>query len=306
MIVITEFMDEAAIRTLKAAHDVVYDPTLADDPPQIPALMHDARALIVRNRTQVTADLLSAAPRLQIVGRLGVGLDNIDLAACTERGIEVAPATGANANAVAEYVVGTALVLLRRAYLSRDLMEAGKWPRQECQGHELSGRTLGLVGFGTIARTTARLARAFSLRIVAFDPFVGVDDDAWQQAERADLETLLQAADVVSLHVPLNDKTRNLIDFGRLSLMKPGAVLINSSRGGIVDEEALAAALKEGRLAGAALDVFDDEPLTTAGAARFEGVRNLILTPHIAGVTVESSAEVSRVTAENVLRKLGG
>jgi (S)-sulfolactate dehydrogenase len=306
MILITEFMDEAAVARLRAAHPVTYDPGLADRQGEIPALMAGVRALVVRNRTQVRGPLLDAAPELTCVGRLGVGLDNIDVAACEGRGVAVYPATGANNLSVAEYVLGTAMALLRGAYAANAAMIAGDWPRQSCAGRELSGKVLGLVGFGAIARDTALRARALGMEVAAFDPFVPEGDPVWQTAGRLDLGALLATADVVSLHVPLTPGTRHLIDAPRIAAMKPGAILINAARGGVADEAAVAAALRAGHLGGAALDVFETEPLTAGAAAVFAGVPNLILTPHIAGVTVESNTRVSDLIADRVLAHLAG
>jgi (S)-sulfolactate dehydrogenase len=306
MILITEFMDEAAVARLRAAHPVTYDPGLADRQGELPALMPGVRALIVRNRTQVRGPLLDAAPDLTCVGRLGVGLDNIDVAACEGRGVAVYPATGANNLSVAEYVLGTAMALLRGAYAANAAMIAGDWPRQSCAGRELSGKVLGLVGFGAIARDTALRARALGMEVAAFDPFVPEGDPVWRTAGRLDLDALLATADVVSLHVPLTPGTRHLIDAPRIAAMKPGAILINAARGGVVDEAAVAAALRAGHLGGAALDVFETEPLTAGAAAVFAGVPNLILTPHIAGVTVESNTRVSDLIADRVLAHLAG
>lgn len=304
MILITEFMDTRAVDRLSAAHDVRYDPGLADRQADIPGLMAQVEALIVRNRTQVTPAVLDAAHGLKCVGRLGVGLDNIDMPACEARGVTVYPATGANNLSVAEYVIGTAMALLRGAYDVKDRMISGDWPRQACSGRELSGKVLGLVGFGAIARDTALRARALGMEIAAFDPFVPEGDPVWQTAGRLDLDDLLANADVVSLHVPLTASTRHLIGDGRLARMKSDAILVNAARGGVVDEPALAAALKAGKLGGAALDVFETEPLTAAAAAVFAGVPNLILTPHIAGVTVESNSRVSDLIADKVLAHL--
>jgi (S)-sulfolactate dehydrogenase len=261
--------------------------------------------LIVRNRTQVRGVLLEAAPRLKVVGRLGVGLDNIDLEACKARGIEVRPATGANDLAVAEYVITAALMLLRRAWFATDRVAAGAWPRMDLIGHELAGKQLGLVGFGAIARLTAAKGAALGMRIAAFDPFVAAGNSAWQGVERCTLEALLASSDVISLHTPLTPQTRRMIDGPALQKMKPGAIVINAARGGVLDEAALVAALKVGRLGGAALDVFDTEPVSEASGALFQGVPNLILTPHIAGVTDESNVRVSSVTAKAVLEVLG-
>ena len=303
-IVITEFMDEAAVEGLKERFDVDYDPGLVDTPDTIITRAGAARALIVRNRTQVTADLLARCPGLRCVGRLGVGLDNIDLEACRERDVAVLPATGANDDAVAEYVIAGAMMLLRGAYHATARVADGEWPRQELSGGETAGRTLGLIGFGSIARQTASRARALGMTVLAHDPFVAADDAAWGELaeRREDLQGLLADSDVVSLHVPLTDATRHLVDADAIARMRRGAFLINAARGGVVDEPALAAALHDGRLGGAMLDVFEDEPLQ-AGSV-LAGVPNLILTPHIAGVTRESNVRVSKLTAENVRRVL--
>jgi len=291
-IVISEFMDPPAVERLAARFEVDYRPQLVDDTAALAAALPGAGGWIVRNRTQVRGDLLRAADRVRVVGRLGVGLDNIDVAACAARGIEVIPATGANAESVAEYVIAAAMVLLRGAFLSTPSLEAGEWPRQALsQGREVSGKTLGIVGFGSIGRLTARKAEALGMRVLSYDPLVA-------EATTRDLDALLAESDVVSLHLPLTDQTRGLFDASLLARMKPGAVLVNTARGGIVDEAALAALLRDGRLAGAALDVFEREPLP-AGSP-LAGAPRLILTPHIGGLTLESNERVSGLIAERV------
>ncbi|MGI9391222.1 MAG: hydroxyacid dehydrogenase [Boseongicola sp.] len=304
MILITEFMDEDAVAKLAGAYRTTYAPDLADRQSEIPAMMKGIQALVVRNRTQVTRDLVEQTPDLRLVGRLGVGLDNIDIAACTERGIEVAPATGANILSVAEYVVTNALVLMRGAYQANTQMVAGAWPRADCSGREVSGRVLGLIGFGAIAQETADLARGLGMQTAAFDPFLPATHPAGKSTRKLELAELLAAADVVSLHVPLTDKTRHMIDETALKQMKSGAVLINAARGGVVDERALAMSMRSGHLAGAALDVFETEPLTAKAAAVFDGLSDLILTPHIAGVTKESNVRVSEMIADIVIDRL--
>lgn len=298
-LLVPEFMDAPAVAQLRAAHDVLYDPQLVDDMPRLLAEAPQCDAIIVRNRTQVRGELLAALKRCSVVGRLGVGLDNIDVKACEARGIRVIPATGANALSVAEYVITTAMLLLRGAYASTADVVAGRWPRNALgQGRELAGKTLGLVGFGSIGQLTARLAQALGMQVIAFDPAVRGGDTALV----ATLDELVARADVVSVHVPLLDSTRNLFDARRIASMKKGAVLVNTARGGIVDEKAVAAALRSGHLGGAALDVFADEPL--AAAPHFDGCPNLVLTPHIAGVTRESNERVSSVIAAKVLEAL--
>lgn len=306
-IVITEFMDEAAIAEGFAGQAPLYDPALVDKPDALLAALHDAEAIVVRNRTQVRGALLAAAPRLKVVGRLGVGLDNIDLEACAARGIAVCPASGANDLSVAEYVLAMAMTLLRGVVLRTAEVAAGAWPRQSMMGRETQGRILGLIGFGAIARETAARAKGLGMSILAHDPHLPAEAPAWAAlaAERVELDTLLTRADVVSLHVPLTDQTRRMIDAAALARMRPDAILINAARGGVVDEDALAHALRAGKLGGAALDVFETEPLTAEAGAKFTGLANLILTPHIAGVTEESNLRVSAVTAANVLKHLG-
>jgi (S)-sulfolactate dehydrogenase len=284
---------------------VDYRPALVDDASALAAALAQADAWIVRNRTQVRGELLAAAARVRVVGRLGVGLDNIDVAACEARGIRVIPATGANAESVAEYVVATALVLLRGAFLSSAEVAAGKWPRPALsEGREALGKAIGLVGFGSIGRATAAKARALGMRVLAHDAQIAADDAAWaaHQAAPRTLDALLAESDVVSLHLPLTPGTRGLFGRERLARMKPGAILVNTARGGIVDEAALAELLREGRLAGAALDVYEKEPLP-AGSA-LAACPRLILTPHIAGLTQESNARVSTLVAEKVAEAL--
>jgi (S)-sulfolactate dehydrogenase len=301
-IIITEFMDDNAVESLRATHDVRYDPTLVDDRTTLAALLGQATGLIVRNRTVVDEALLAAAPQLRVVGRLGVGLDNIDVPACDARSIAVIPATGANAVSVAEYVVASLLVLRRgQMFHATKRLLAGGWPRQELVGHEVAGTRLGLVGMGGIARLVADRAQALGVDVVAYDPFLPEDDSVWQQVTRsAELDELLAASDAVSLHVPLTPDTHQLLDAPSLALLPRGALVINTSRGGIVDEDALCAALTEGRLGGAALDVFEQEPLDDLSLARFADVPNLILTPHVAGVTMESNVAVSAMVADRV------
>lgn len=304
-VLISEFMDAPAVDALRQRFDVRYAPELVEQRAALLEAAADADALIVRNRSQVNAELLAAAPRLVAVGRLGVGLDNIDLAGCEARGIKVIPATGANARAVAEYVIGTMLSLLRGAYASTADVAAGTWPRTALsQGMEAHGRTLGVVGFGGIGRLAAQLARGLGMRIVGSDAALPPAHPAWREAgaEPLALDELLGQADVVTLHVPLTPETRHLLDAARIERMRAGAILINTSRGGIVDEAALAAALRAGRLRGAALDVFEQEPLP-AGSP-LTGAPNLILTPHIAGLTQEANTRVSDMVAAGVTMAL--
>lgn len=304
-VLITEYMHDAAVDRLRARHEVAYEPQLFDDRSRLLASVAGVDALIVRVRTQVNAEVLAHAPRVRVIGRLGVGLDNIDLLACRARNIEVIPALGANADAVAEYVLLAAGLLLRGAFFVCAETAAGKWPRDpRSEGSELGGKTLGLIGFGSIGQATARKARALGLQIVAHDAHLPEDAAAWREhaAQRASFDEVLAAADIVSVHVPLLPQTRGMLDARRLAAMKRGAILINTARGGIVDEQALAAALQSGHLAGAAVDVFEHEPLP-AGSP-LAGAPNVLLTPHIAGVTREANVRVSGMVADRVLAAL--
>ena len=304
-IVITEFMDETAVEALRARYAVHHDPDLFGKPDELAALIAEVPAVIVRNQTQMRGTVLDAARKLQVIGRLGVGLDNIDMAACAERGIRVFPATGANSLSVVEYVIGTAMTLLRGAYFANAAMLAGEFPKTKLIGREIAGKRMGLVGFGAIARDVARHARALGMEVVAYDPYVVADDEAWVLAERLELDAVLASADVISLHLPLTPQTRGLINAEAFARMKPDAILINAARGGVMDEAALVAALRGGKLGGAAIDVFEEEPLRD-GAKIFADTPNLILTPHIAGNTVESNGRVSGLVAERVMAALEG
>ena len=304
-VVVTEFMDERAVAKLAARHDVLYDAALVDDAPRLAREAGGCDAIVVRNRTQVRGALVDTLSRCRVVGRLGVGLDNIDVAACEARGMKVIPATGANALAVAEYVVGTAMVLLRGVYLSSAAVASGQWPRSALSsGRETAGKTLGLVGFGSIGQLSARLARSVGMEVIAYDTMLRAAHPAYAAAgvRAAGLDEVVRTADVVSLHVPLVESTRGLFSAARIASMKRGAVLVNTARGGIVDEAALARALKDGHLGGAAVDVFAAEPLPAS--PHFDGCPNLILTPHVAGVTGEANERVSFLIVDKVLEAL--
>lgn len=305
-IVICEFMDEAIAAEVLSSFDVLYDASLVENRAALLESLADARAIIVRNRTQVDAELLQHAPKLEAVGRLGVGLDNIDLELCESRQVTVYPATGANDLAVAEYAISAALLLLRGVWQAGADVSHGKWPRGTSIGREAAGKRFGLIGFGSIARQVAERAAALGMRVSAYDPYLSHDDTATFGVDSVSLKELAETCDVVSVHVPLTDETRNIVDADFIRGMKRDAVLINTARGGIVDEAELIKALRTGQLAGAALDVFASEPLDAAGGQAFAGIPNLLLTPHIAGITEESNIRVSRLTAENVARHLRG
>ncbi len=300
MILITEFMDEDAVNLLKKKYDVYYDISLAEDSNSLVKLINKMKALIVRNKTLVTRELIENAPNLTCVGRLGVGLDNIDLNACEEKNITVYPALGANSHSVAEYVICASMLLLRKAYFKKNEMIAGNWPRQESSGSEVYGKTLGLIGFGDIAQKTRDLALGLGIKTVAYDPYLDKDSNVWKETKNLPLDNLLSISDIISLHIPLSKETKNLIDEKKLRLIKNSSVIINAARGGIINENQLAKLLKENKIGGAALDVFNNEPINREYTKKFEGIDNLILTPHIGGVTKESNKRVSEMIAKKI------
>ena len=301
VIFISEFISRQALETLKQVHQVLYEPESYADQAKLASGLINADAWIVRNLTKVSADLVQGAKQLKVVGRLGVGLENIDLPACAQANIKVIPATGANADSVAEYVLGTSMALMR-AYAPASIETlSGAWPRPKySQCHEIAGNTLGIVGFGSIGRVVAQKALALGLHCIAYDPMLN-DKQVALQSGAVDLYPLaeiLAKSQIVSLHLPLLPETKGLFSANLLDTMQAGAYLINTARGGIVDEHALAERLRSGRLGGAALDVFASEP--AKDLAHFNAVPNLILTPHIAGVTEESNERVSNMIAREV------
>ncbi len=307
-IVITEFMHQDGVDSLQDAYDVHFDQQLVHKPDELAALLGEAQGLIVGNLTWVNDDLLDLGPRLMAVGRLGVGTDRIDIPACERRDIPVFPAFGTNHITVAEYTIGAMVALLRGgAFEARAAIIAGDYPRRDIEGHEAYEKRFGILGLGRIGRAVAARAPAFDMAGVACDPYLAEDDPAWGLVDhRVDFETLLETADVIGIHTPLTEETRHIIDTQAISKMKKGAVLINPARGGIIDEDAVVEALRRGHLFGAAIDVYETEPVTTNSGKRFENVPNLILTPHVAGVTEETNRRIGLVTAERVRAVIEG
>ena len=303
-VIITEFMDESEVSRLSSHHEVLYNPDLHSDLNSLLDGLTDTQALIIRNKTLVNRELIDASKDLRVIGRLGVGLDNIDTTYCREKGISIVIADGANTDSVAEYVVTGLLVLFRGIMDSTSRIINGEWPRGDFIGTEVKGKTLGIVGLGSIGRAVAQKVKLLGMRVVGTDVNIEKDDPVWGEfnVQYREFSDLVRISDAITMHVPLNNDTKGLFDDYALQNMRKGAILINTSRGGIVDEDALVKYLKNGHLGGAMLDVFESEPLTESRP--FAGLPNLILTPHIAGVTVESNRRVSCMIVDQVIEHL--
>lgn len=304
-IVITEYIDPKALAILKPDFDIHYDQNLWNKPDELAALMPGIPGMIVRNATQVRGDVLDNADVLKCVGRLGVGLDNIDMEVCAARDISVYPATGANSDSVAELAIGGMFVMLRDAYHATQTVIDGNWPRMQMMGREVMGKTLGIVGLGAIGKALAWRAKGLGMALVAWDPYIDADDPRWKEHgvdHVATIDELAAVSDVVSIHVPLTNETRDLFDTAMIAKMKPNAILFNLARGGIVNEDDLVAALKAKQIAGAFLDTFDVEPLGSDNI--FMDVPNLMLTPHVGARTVEADDRVCTMIADAVASHL--
>ena len=255
-------------------------------------------AVIVRSATRITREALAYADRLKVIGRAGVGVDNIDVEAATERGVAVLNAPSGNTISAAELTMALLLALVRRIPAADRSMKAGEWNRKSFSGIELYGKTLGLIGAGRIGREVAKRARAFEMRVIAYDPYLTEEQARALDIERASLDEVLRRADVVSLHVPLTETTAGMINEAALAKMKPGALLVNAARGGVVDEDAVYRFLQEGRLGGAAFDVYEEEPLPADHPLR--KLNNVVLTPHLGASTEEAQRNVALEIAEAV------
>lgn len=262
------------------------------------AALPKADGLIVRSATKVDEELISRASALKAIGRAGVGVDNIDLRAASDRGIAVFNAPGGNTVAAAELTMALMLSLVRRVTEADRSMRQGEWDRAAFQGVELRGRTLGLVGAGRIGSEVATRCRAFGMDVLVYDPYLTAERAAGMGARLVELDYLLENADVISCHVPLSDETRGIIDSAAISKMKDGVFLINASRGGVISEEALVDALNDGDIAGAALDVYETEPLPADSPLR--SAPNLVHTPHLGASTKEAQVGVATEVAEAI------
>ena len=305
-VLITEFMEQDSVDKMSENFDVTYDTSLHENQTKLSSLIANTNAVIVRNKTQLTEDLLSKADQLTFVGRLGVGLDNIDTDYCSNNGIFVQPATGMNADSVAEYVITCSLSLLKNIPIAHHGTSSGQWPRTSIESRELGGKTLGLLGFGVIGKKVSRLAQVFGAKVIAYDPFVTESEASKHNVSLVKQEDLFDLSDVISIHLPLTDQTRDLINARSFNLMKQNPIIINSSRGSIVNEKDLLQAYSEKIISGFALDVYSSEPVEEDFYKHISNSMNCILTPHNSGVTTESNVRVSQFIAEKTINFLRG
>lgn len=294
-ILVTDKIHEAAIEEAKKFAEVDLAYGIPSEELKNKISRYDA--LIVRSRTKVTREIIENAKNLKIIGRAGVGLDNIDLKAAKEKGIKVVNSPEASTISVAELTIGSLIALLRKIPEAHFSVKSGKWEREKFMGNELYGKTLGIIGFGRIGREVALRANAFGMKVLVYDPNITEEDAKEYNCHYTPFEELLASADIITLHVPLTDKTRGLINASRIKLMKDNAILLNFSRGEVVDEEALYKALKDGKLKGAALDVFSKEPPKSSKLLELD---NVVLTPHIGASTEEAQLEAGLVVVEKI------
>ncbi|HEV2593060.1 MAG TPA: phosphoglycerate dehydrogenase [Gaiellaceae bacterium] len=293
-VVVRETIADAGIALLRErGFDVVVDPE---------APLDDADALIVRSATKVTAELIETAPKLRVIGRAGVGVDNVDVDSATRRGIVVANAPESNVVSAAEHTIGLLVALARNIPQAHAALREGRWERSTWGGVELADKTLGVLGFGRIGRQVARRAIGLQMKVVAYDPFVATERFRELGVERAEFDEVLAQSDFLTLHLPLNDETRNAIDAGAIAKMRHGVRIVNAARGELLDEGALIAGLESGKVAGAAIDVYVKEP--------YDGpliqAPNVVLTPHLAASTDEAQDRAGVIVAEQVAAALDG
>jgi len=286
---------------LTDAFEVDYDPNVTRE--DLLAKVEGYDAIVVRSRTKVDAEVIARATRLKIVGRPGTGLDNIDMRAANARGVDVVNSPEALVEAVAEHVIGLMLSLARSIPAADASMKAGIWEKQRFVGVELKGKTLGIAGLGRIGRRVAEIARAMGMSLLGYDVIeVPQETLASLGCRMVDLDTLFASADFITLHVPLTTETRHMVDRRRISLMKKGSALINTSRGEVIDEDALVKALEAGEVGGAALDVFENEP----PGAEIVAAPNLITTPHIGGQTKDAQTNAVRIVGAKINQFFAG
>ena len=272
-------------------------------PEELKAIIGNYDALIVRSQTQVPAEIIEAGEKLKVIGRAGVGVDNIDVAAATKKGIVVVNAPTANTVSAAEYTIALMLALSRNIPKANSQLKSGRWQRKELVGTELRNKTLGIIGLGNVGSEVAKRAQAFEMCVIAHDPFVSTNYARKLKVDLVPLDQLLEQSDFITLHVPLTATTKGLIGAEELAKVKPTARIINCARGGLVDEEALVKAIEDEKIAGAAFDVFSTEPVTDS--SRFKSDK-IVVTPHLGASTIEAQANVAKDIAEQVLTVLRG
>ena len=297
MILISEDVWGTPFEDLSKRRSIHQDPNLWEDRSKLIEVIKDAEALVVRNRTKVTAEVIAAAPKLKVIARAGVGLDNIDIPAADKAGVVVVAGLGANAVAVAELTLSLALALSRDIANQDQITKTGSW--QRTPGIEISGKTWGLLGCGATGRATANLLKGFNCKVLGYDPFFQGN----QEIQMASWEEVISQADVISVHMPATSETLGSLNKDVFTKMKPTALLVNVGRGELVNEQDLITALKEKSIAGAALDVRASEPPITG---ELETLQNVILTPHIAGITKESQLAINKILVENIDLVLDG
>ena len=300
-ILITGALHPLAQELLQAANDVrvSYRPDLPYE--EVLALMGDVHALITRSETKVTAEMIDRAPQLKVIARAAVGIGNIDVEHATERGILVINTPGKNTNSAAELTMGLLLATMRKVVPAHLRMQANGWERHRFTGRELAGKTLGIIGLGNVGARVARFARAFDMRLLGLDPYVADEHFESLHLRKVDLPTLLAESDVVTVHTPLSAETRNLIGAEHFALMKPGVVVLNVARGGLIDEAALLEHLHSGHVAAAGIDTWNEEP---SRDNPFRGMEQVVMTPHIGASTVEAQERVAASIAEQTLLAL--
>jgi D-3-phosphoglycerate dehydrogenase / 2-oxoglutarate reductase len=296
-VLIRETIADAGVELLRAKFDVDVD---TESP--LEEILGDYDALVVRSATKVTADVIAVGTRLKVIGRAGVGVDNVDVDAATRRGIVVANAPESNVVSAAEHTVGLLVALARNIPQAHAALVAGRWERSKWGGVELADKVLGVLGFGRIGRQVARRALGLQMKVVAYDPFVSAERFRELGVESASFEEVLARSDFLTLHLPLNDETRHAIDAAAIAKMRDGVRIVNAARGELLDEDALIAALESGKVAGAAIDVFVQEPYS----GPLIGAPNIVLTPHLAASTDEAQDRAGVIVAEQVVAALEG
>ena len=292
-ILITEFINQSSLENLNKKFDVKYDEKLYENEKQLITIIKDYEGLIVRNKTQVNSDILKNALKLKFIGRLGVGLDNIDTEYCKNKNIHVQPATGMNAVSVAEYVVSSSMSLIKKIPMFHNGTIKGEWPRTTIKSLEIKQKNLGIIGFGIIGKKVAEYSSKNGLKILAYDPYVKEINDKEINIKSSSLKEIYEKSDIISIHLPLTDQTKNMVNKSSFSQMKNKPIIINTSRGGIINERDLIEAYHKNIISGFALDVFENEPIESKFYHKIKPGMNCILTPHISGVTTESNIRVS-------------